>query len=239
MGVYWAEIADQNHTQIQTEFLKQQLNSSGWVLDLACGTARHTIALTKAGYCVVGVDVSFRLLEIAKQAGAAILVRCDLRFLPFKTGCFSAVFSMDTSIGYLPSEVDDSKVFSETKNVLSCGSLFIVDIFNQPHLASKYRNNAPPLTRDYPSFVLNQKRKVSPDGKRLTDNWIIKDKATGKTRVFRHTVHLYERNELETHLSAAKLRVESVWGSYEKEPYSSDSPRLILKTKKTCLDCDC
>ena len=48
MGVYWAEIAEKNQTQRQIDFLKRHLKP-GYVLDVACGTGRHMIALAEAG----------------------------------------------------------------------------------------------------------------------------------------------------------------------------------------------
>ncbi len=41
MGIYWAEIADQNQTERQMQFIKNTLKAEGLVLDLACGTGRH------------------------------------------------------------------------------------------------------------------------------------------------------------------------------------------------------
>ena len=67
MGVYWAEIADKDQTQRQIQFLKSHLKPEGYVLDLACGTGRHAISLSRQGYDVVGLDVSAKLLKIAKQ----------------------------------------------------------------------------------------------------------------------------------------------------------------------------
>ncbi|MGD0996319.1 MAG: class I SAM-dependent methyltransferase [Candidatus Bathyarchaeia archaeon] len=103
MGVYWAEIADQNSTERQTQFIKNTLKENGLVLDLACGTGRHLIPLSKEGYNMVGLDISLNLLKIAKNRWSHIqLVRGDTRCLPFKAGAFSATVSMDTSFGYLP-----------------------------------------------------------------------------------------------------------------------------------------
>ena len=67
MGVYWAEIADKNQTEKQLQFLKTHLKPEGYVLDLACGTGRHSIPLSTEGYDMVGLDVSPKLLRIAKQ----------------------------------------------------------------------------------------------------------------------------------------------------------------------------
>jgi len=89
MGNYWAEIADKNQTERQIQFLKSQLTPEGYVLDIACGTGRHTIALNKMGFKVVGLDVSARLLRIAKQRQNEIqVVRGDMRFIPFKPAVF-------------------------------------------------------------------------------------------------------------------------------------------------------
>ena len=95
MDEFWVEIADKNQTDFQLSFLKNHLDVDGCVLDLACGSGRHLIPLTKAGYDVVGFDVSLNLLRIAKQRlGEAVLVRGDMRFLPFKEGAFKAIISI-------------------------------------------------------------------------------------------------------------------------------------------------
>ena len=110
MGIFWAEIADQNQTERQVEFLKNILQPKGLLLDLACGTGRHLIALDKEGYGVVGLDISLKLLKVAKsRLHVAQLVRADMRFLPFKPQAFAAAVSMDQSFGYLPSERNDIK----------------------------------------------------------------------------------------------------------------------------------
>jgi ubiquinone/menaquinone biosynthesis C-methylase UbiE len=85
MGKYWAEIADTNSTQNQLLFLKDTLKTNGLILDLACGTARHSTALTKEGYTTVGIDVSPQLLKIAKKTSQIPLVRGDIRYLPFRS----------------------------------------------------------------------------------------------------------------------------------------------------------
>ena len=134
MGQFWAEIADENQTQRQIQFLKAQLNREGCVLDVACGTGRHTIALCKSGFDVVGLDVSVNLLKIAKKHGDSALVRGDMRFLPFKAEAFTAAVSMDNSFGYLPSEKENQQSLAEVKRVLKIGGLFLLDVFNREKL---------------------------------------------------------------------------------------------------------
>lgn len=228
LGQFWAEIADQNHTERQIKFLETQLKPDDAVLDLACGTGRHLIPLSEVGFCVVGMDVSRRLLKIARQRGAGALVLGDLRFLPFKEGAFSAAVSMDTSFGYLTTENDDTQSLTETKRALRQGGRIILDLFNRQHLTKKYGGkSAVPKTLEYPSFVLEQKRSISPDGSSLRDEWVVKT-PNGETAVFEHIVRLYLRSSLEQMLASAGFIIDTVWGGYEKQPFNSDSSRLIL-----------
>jgi ubiquinone/menaquinone biosynthesis C-methylase UbiE len=230
MGQYWVEIADKDQTQRQIEFLKSQLKPDGVILDVACGSGRHLIALSEAGYSTVGLDVSARLLKIAKMRGALQLVRGDMRFLPFKKEAFAAAISMDTSFGYLPTEQEDAKSLAEVRRVLCVGGEFILDVFNRDHLVRKYAGKASePKLYEYPSFTLQQQRTVSDDGERLRDLWTIQDKASGQVRVFGHSVRLYQRPKLEGLLETTGLATQAVYGDYEEQSYSAEAPRLILK----------
>ena len=140
MGIYWAEIADENSTKRQIQFIKNTVKKDGLILDLACGTGRHTNPLTMEGYNIVGLDVSSTLLRIAKKRLVqAQLVQADMRHLPFKLEAFSSAVSMDTSFGYLPSEKADLESLTELRKSFCEGGLLIVDVFNREHLIRKYK----------------------------------------------------------------------------------------------------
>jgi len=256
MGVFWAEIADKNHTERQIQFLKNNLNKKGLILDLACGTGRHLIPLLSEGYSLVGVDSSLELLRIAKQRCSRInLVRMDLRYLPFKKEVFEAAISMDNSIGYLPTETQDMQSMVELNRALVKGGVFIVDVFNIKHLAHKQgkkglikrlkwfviqvllkmvnkRVYKVLKLKEYPSFYLFQRRSITTKSKKLEDLWIIYPKKGNKPMNFYHKVRLYEYEELEAVLSKAKFKVKCFLGGYEHQKFSTDSTRLILITIK-------
>ncbi len=114
-------------------------------MDLACGTGRHLVPLSKEGFNMVGLDVSVNLLRIAKSRWHnAQLVRADMRFLPFKPKAFAAAISMDTSFGYLPSEQDDLQSLNELRAAMVSGGIFIVDVFNREHLMKRFKVSSPP-----------------------------------------------------------------------------------------------
>ena len=233
MGVYWAEIADQDQTKQQIQFLKQHLKPEDTILDLACGTGRHSIPLSRQGYEMVGLDVSVKLLKIAKKRSRQLqVVRGDMRFLPFKTQTFAAAISMDTSLGYLPSEFDDAQSLSEAQRILGRHGVLVVDVFNRENLTAKYHGKTPePKPKKYPSFFLQQNRTISYDGDWLCDSWAIRDKTGGQTQIFEHTVRLYRLERLQRLLENAGFVINQVIGGYDDERFDSDSKRLILIAK--------
>jgi ubiquinone/menaquinone biosynthesis C-methylase UbiE len=229
MGPFWTEIADKDQTQRQINFLKSTLPHDCKVLDLACGTGRHTVPLTQTGVNVVGFDISERLLQIAKQRGAKKPVKGDLRFLPFKQSSFDAVISMDTSFGYLPTERDDMQSLKEVRRMLALGGRFVLDVFSRDYLIAKYIGKpATPKWHEYPSFYLKQTRTIIYNGGQLHDHWTICTKKDNKEFVFKHAVRLYERQTLESLLNIAGFIVEAVYGDYEEQPYTPTTPRLII-----------
>jgi len=256
MGIFWAEIADKNHTEHQIQFLKNNLNKKGLILDLACGTGRHLIPLLAEGYKLLGVDSSSKLLRIAKQRCPRIdVIRVDLRSLPFKKEVFEAIISMDTSVGYLPTETDDRKSMIELNRTLVKGGTFFVDVFNIKQLKHKYgkKGQIDRLNwfgiqvllkicgkrvfrflklKEYPSFYLLQRRLINSDSKKLEDLWFIYTKNSEKVKKFNHKVRLYESEELEGMLSKSEFKVKCILGGYEHQEFSTESTRLILITTK-------
>ena len=230
MGSCWEEIADNHYTEQQISFLQSRLKREHYVLDLACGTGRHTIPLQKEGYKIVGLDASVNLQRIGKQRSArAVLICGDMRFLPFSEATFSAAISMDTSIGYLPSNKEDQESFVEVRRVLKRNALFIVDVFNRINLFAKYQNKASETkVLEYPSFYLQQKREVTNNGTWLCDSWTTREKADGQVRVFKHAVRLFDIKQLRVLLESTGFAVKQVFGDYEGRDLSNDSSRIIV-----------
>ncbi len=74
----------------ECDFIEKEILSDKGkrILDIGCGTGRHSIELTKRGYKVTGIDLSESLLKRAKEKAAALNLRIDFqqhdaRNLPF------------------------------------------------------------------------------------------------------------------------------------------------------------
>jgi 2-polyprenyl-3-methyl-5-hydroxy-6-metoxy-1,4-benzoquinol methylase len=77
-------------TMGECDFVEQELDfdKSLKILDVGCGTGRHSIELTARGYKTVGIDLSESMLQKAKEKAKAKnidieVLRFDARNLPF------------------------------------------------------------------------------------------------------------------------------------------------------------
>ena len=74
----------------ECDFIEKEISSDKGkkILDIGCGTGRHSIELTKRGYNVTGIDLSESLLKRAREKAAALNLKIDFqrhdaRKLPF------------------------------------------------------------------------------------------------------------------------------------------------------------
>ena len=107
------------------------------LLDLGCGTGRHSVELARRGYEVVGVDLSDAMLERARRRavdlapGIATFLRGDIATIELARR-FDAVLSMFAVVGY---QISDTAVRSTLANVrrhLEPGGVFVFDVWYGP-----------------------------------------------------------------------------------------------------------
>ncbi|BAY87001.1 putative methyltransferase [Calothrix parasitica NIES-267] len=74
----------------ECDFIEKEIeyNKQAKIIDIGCGTGRHSIELAKRGYKVVGIDLSESMLQGAKQKAAADNLQIqfekqDARELPY------------------------------------------------------------------------------------------------------------------------------------------------------------
>lgn len=95
-------------------------NGSGRCLDVACGTGLHFRAIESTGRRVVGADLSYDQLRIARGR-ASTIVCADAARLPFPNEAFAA-----STCTYLHTDTDDiGEAFAEIARVLQSGGRLV------------------------------------------------------------------------------------------------------------------
>ncbi len=101
------------------------------VLDIACGTGRLAIPLRRLGYDVIGVDFSSAMLSCCLQEGGDLpVVRGDMRYLPFKSGTFDAMFCMFSSLNHLNENDEIVAALKGFHRSLRPGGILILDLIS-------------------------------------------------------------------------------------------------------------
>ena len=101
-------------------------NAGALALDLACGQGRHSLALARAGYRVVAMDVSMKALHHLRSTatgagdGGLLPVQADADAWPF----VPAVFDLVVQVDYL-----DRRLFAPLRDSLRRGGLLLIDTF--------------------------------------------------------------------------------------------------------------
>jgi SAM-dependent methyltransferase len=107
----------------------------GPVLELGCGTGRVSIPVARTGVTFVGVDRSVPMLRRArtrlrraKLTSRALLVRGDIRHLPFAPRNFALVMAPYGILQSLVRESDLKATLASVARVCAPGALFGIDL---------------------------------------------------------------------------------------------------------------
>lgn len=208
------------------------------VLDVGCGTGRHSVSLEQAGLRVTGIDLSMDLLRHGRSRldrPNDLFVRGDMRHLPFRAA-FDAAVSLFTSFGYFDDPADDARVLHEIRGVLRQGGRFVLDFLNAPRVIRSLVPHSD-VTRNGVRII--EHRSISPDGLRVEKTIRLEpgsprgaDEPTAPAKVFRESVRLYDKEALVRLVSAAGFEVLDVFGSFAGEPHDDDTPRTIVTAQR-------
>jgi SAM-dependent methyltransferase len=132
-----AEMAWTDRTAPEVDRVAKILQPRGdeRILDLACGSGRHSLELRRRGFEVVGADISADLIEIARRDATDAdleveFVRADLRDLDFEQE-FDLVLNLnDGAIGYLESDEENRRSFEVISRALRPGGRNLLQLPN-------------------------------------------------------------------------------------------------------------
>ncbi len=203
---------------------------TGRVLDLCCGSGRHSRALARRGYEVVGVDLSPVLLRLAEEQNTYPNVRFyryDMRDIPFREE-FDIVVNLFTSFGYFSNDEENALVVANMARALKPGGEAVIDYLNPGYVKA---NLVPHSVRETNGLHIEETRWIE-DGF-VKKEIVVRDAEAAEPRRYLEQVRLYEADEMSAMLSEAGFGSVRLYGDYQFGPYDAErSPRMILYAVK-------
>lgn len=233
------ELRNPHKTQAMVECAVSALNLTpgARVLDLACGTGRHSVLLAERGLTVTGVDLSARYLERARARPGArpvSFVQADMRELAGVPGApFDAVLSLHTSFGFFDTDEENLHVLRQVRQMLAPGGKLFLDVMNRDWFLSQgsepfgtvpgefvCRNFDSAAGRTY----LHEER-FDPLTSRI--RWHIRAADGPADGGVTADYRVYSAHELLDLLSRAGLAVQSLYGGYDRSAFHTLASHLI------------
>lgn len=225
-------IAEIREQEVKFLLSEAEIKPNASILDLCCGTGRHSIELAKAGYTVTGLDISVGFLEVAqlkaKNEEAKInFIRGDMRNIPNKDG-FDLIFIMFGAWAYFEEDEQNPAVLFQVYEALQTGRHFILDFFNHDWIVKNFQPHYWSKTGD--DFLLEKGQSDLIKGRHNSISTFIKP--DGNIIEWETSVRGYTLAEIISMLEKAKFKVRDIFGGIDRKPFCLDTSRLLIHAEK-------
>jgi SAM-dependent methyltransferase len=227
-------------------FLKKQLAAieARRVLDVACGTGQHAIALAQQGYDVVGADLSAAMVARARENAAAAGV--DVQFVTAGFGqlagrvgdAFDALLCLGNSLPHVKGPQALRAALADFAQVLRPGGLGLVQIRNFNRVMAQQERWMQPLSHQEGDreWVFLRFYDFLPDGK-LAFHVVALERekdAPWQSRVRSTVLYPILYDELVAALEETGFSEFDGWGNVDGSDFAADaSPNLIVTAHRS------
>jgi SAM-dependent methyltransferase len=221
---------------LEAEFILNvlQIPSGARILDLACGHGRHALELARRGYQVIGLELSPRFIQMAREAAQKLalsqadFVQADMKNFHFDQP-FDAGYCYFTSFGYFTDE-ENKQVLQNVAACLVPRGRFLLETANRDFTIHKVENQPRRWDEPEPGFFVLEDVCFNARTSRIHTRAIIMDQ--GKRRMVEYDIKLYTHAELEDMLEDAGLTVVGTYGNKDLSTFAVASPRMAIVVEK-------
>lgn len=203
----------------ETKFLIEHvpLSIEQRILDVCCGTGRHTALLAEAGLDMTGLDINPGLIKSARhQTKRARFAVADMGQLQKYRRQYDVTLNLFSSFGYFATDAANRRVLRELKSTLKAGGKLVLQVVERDWLMSIYQ----PITWKSENGQLTvEVRRYDPKTHYNESQSIVLNQKTGQARTYYHRIRLYSKPEMVAMLKAVGFKKVTVFGSAEGEKF--------------------
>lgn len=200
------------------------------ILDAGCGTGRQATALAQRGYRVIGVDASEDMLQFARRQSTE--ARADVRFLHARydslqnigLGRLDGIYCIGNSLAAAGSAHGVATAIQQFAALLRPGGRLFLQILNFASMRRQTPCVIGPRVAvvDGREYISVRQFHFLNDLAQVTNITIWNE---GGWRQCSHCGQLYpvELDELRAWCSNSGLKIDDLWGGYDREPFNPAS----------------
>ncbi len=245
---YYYDLKYQSFTY-DLEFYEEMARQSGAnarILELACGSGRVTLPLLEAGFNVTGLDLSEKMLEIARekadqlppeQRQKARFIQGDMRNFDFGGEQFDLIFIPLNSFQHLLEQDEQLQCLQAIRRHLAPAGRFILTSYNPEEKDNYPADGRVEYDREFTNpatgIVVQCFLTTTAEPSRQVRHHIfyfdeIGSDGTVRRVVARMSLRYSYRFELQLLLEKAGFRVEDFYGSYDFEEFAPDNFSFLI-----------
>jgi SAM-dependent methyltransferase len=220
-------------------FLAVRARPGSRVLDLACGTGGHALALAEQGFRLVGVDLDEAMIREAElkaggAAGVEFRVMDMLEIGRRLEPGFSLVFCIGNSIVHLEDEGRIARVLAAAHGLLEPGGALVVQIIHYDRILAEGITALPTLRDEARGLEFVRNYDYDPASRRAQFRTVLSVRDGGGVRRIDNSVPLWilHREALERLALQAGFGNLACFGGFDGRPLSPESLPLILEGRR-------
>jgi len=204
-------------------YVEQALASDGPVVELAVGTGRIAVPIAEAGIRVIGVDLSTRMLDVAREYASTRGVErlVDLRhgdlLQPPVSERVSLVICPFRSLLHMPGRREKLGALRAAYSLLEPGGAFVFDVF-APSREDIEETNGRWLEREPGIF-----ERADWDETARTLTLSVRSDDVGAS----FALHWLAEAEWRELIREAGFDLESVWGWFDRRPHAGEEDMIF------------
>lgn len=205
------------------------------VLDCPCGYGRHSIALAKRGFQVLGSDLNGEMLALAHQQADGtgnLRFACENMLDLWYRECHDAVINMFLAFGFFEEERDNVKVLANFYHALNRGGRFLLhtDVHPSRIVSGAYRLHEHRNLRS--GRTLEIVESFDPLRRRLNGQWILIDGAGAREELPPYSCRIYTPGEITDLCNSVGFESVRLFGGWHGEELTDDSEEMIVVASK-------
>ena len=232
----WEKAGTSEWTEAEVAFILDVLNvpKGSNILDLPCGTGRHSIELAKRGYSVTAIDISEEFInglreKVNKQQLSIDVIHANIVTHEI-TGLFEGAICLGNSFGYFQFE-DMQSFVQKVASVLKPGAKWIINSgLTAETFLAKFKKDGRYELGELTMEINNE-----------YDEWnsclltTLTYTKNGNQEIHRFKHHVYTIAEIIRLLNRHNLKTTALYSSTNKEEFHLGDPQVYLVAEKVLI----